>query len=217
MLQVSEVSRQLGLNPQTLYFYERIGLIPPPQRTPAGYRLFSQQDIERLSFISRAKSLGLTLEEIKDILALKDGHSLTCRALHQQLQKKLQQIEANIRALQTLRDELQPILECCQQNLERLDGECTALDLNRFSSGEMVMKVEILGTGCQKCQQLEANAKSAIAALNLEAEVLHITEVSEIVKRGIMRTPALAINGQVVSQGKVLEPNVIKPLLQPHS
>jgi MerR family Zn(II)-responsive transcriptional regulator of zntA len=63
MFQVGEVSRRLGLNPQTLYFYERIGLIPSPQRTEAGYRLFSQQDMERLAFISRAKSLGLTLDE----------------------------------------------------------------------------------------------------------------------------------------------------------
>ncbi len=72
MFQVGEVSRRLNLNPQTLYFYERIGLILPPQCTVAGYRLFSQQDMERLAFIVRAKSLGLSLDEIKNISALRD-------------------------------------------------------------------------------------------------------------------------------------------------
>jgi len=76
-----------------------------------------------------------------------------------------------------------------------------------------MLKVEILGTGCKKCHQLEANAKEAIAALNLEAEVLHITDTMEIVSRGVMKTPALVVNGKVVSQGKVIEPAQIQPLL----
>lgn len=75
------------------------------------------------------------------------------------------------------------------------------------------LKVEILGTGCKKCHQLEANAREALAALNLEAEVIHVTDTMEIVKRGVMRTPALAIDGKVVSQGKVMESEAIQPLL----
>jgi small redox-active disulfide protein 2 len=74
------------------------------------------------------------------------------------------------------------------------------------------LKVEILGTGCKKCQQLEANAKSALAALNLEADIAHITDTMEIIKRGVMKTPALVVNGKVLSQGKVLEPKDIEPL-----
>lgn len=74
--------------------------------------------------------------------------------------------------------------------------------------------VEVLGTGCKKCQQLEANARTAIAALSLEAEVLHITDPIEIAKRGIMSTPALTVNGKVVSKGKVLTSEEIQPLLQ---
>jgi small redox-active disulfide protein 2 len=75
------------------------------------------------------------------------------------------------------------------------------------------IKVEILGTGCKKCHQLEANAKEAIAALNLEAEVFHLTDTMEIVKRGIMKTPALAVNGKIVSQGKLIESEQIQSLL----
>ncbi len=76
------------------------------------------------------------------------------------------------------------------------------------------IEIEILGMGCKKCQQLEANAKEAVAALNLEAAVLHITDPIEIAKRNVMSTPALAINGKVVSKGKVLTSAEIQPLLQ---
>jgi small redox-active disulfide protein 2 len=63
--------------------------------------------------------------------------------------------------------------------------------------------IEILGTGCKKCQQLEANAKQAVANLNLSAEVLHITDPVEIAMRGVMSTPAMTLNGKVVSKGQV--------------
>lgn len=130
MFKIGEVSQILGLNPQTLYFYERIGLIVPTQRTAAGYRLFSQADVERIAFIGRAKSLGLTLEEIKDILTLKDGHSLTCQALYDRLERKVRGIEENIRHLQALHAELTPLLEQCRANLQHSDPthQCLALE-----------------------------------------------------------------------------------------
>lgn len=116
MLHVGEVSRRLGVNPQTLYFYERIGLIPPPKRTGTGYRLFDEQDIERLSFITRAKTLGLTLDEIKELLTLQEGQTLSCQEVYERLFKKVQQIDESIRQLQALRDELAPLLEIAQRN-----------------------------------------------------------------------------------------------------
>ncbi|MBD2485027.1 thioredoxin family protein [Planktothrix sp. FACHB-1365] len=76
-----------------------------------------------------------------------------------------------------------------------------------------IIKIEVLGTGCKKCQQLEANTQEALASLNLNADVLHITDPIEIAKRGVMSTPALVINGKVVSKGKVLTPAEIEPLL----
>ncbi|MBL1177022.1 heavy metal-responsive transcriptional regulator [Pantanalinema sp. GBBB05] len=128
MFQVGEVSRRLDLNPQTLYFYERIGLIPSPQRTETGYRLFSQQDLERLTFIVRAKSLGLTLDEIKDILVLKDERSLTCGAVHARLSRKVQEIEATIHQLQVLHDELMILLQRCSEQLQTPDKECVVFE-----------------------------------------------------------------------------------------
>ncbi|PZD73632.1 Mercuric resistance operon regulatory protein [Acaryochloris thomasi RCC1774] len=113
-MRVSEVARQFDLNAQTLYFYERIGLIPSPSRNASGYRIFAEQDIERLSLIERAKALGLTLDEIKEILQLQEGQGLTCGEVHQRLLKKLQQIETTIAQLQKLREELLPLVQRCE-------------------------------------------------------------------------------------------------------
>lgn len=65
------------------------------------------------------------------------------------------------------------------------------------------MKIEILGTGCAKCNMLEAAAKSAADKLGLDYEIEHIKDINEFMKRGVMYTPALAINGKVVAAGKV--------------
>lgn len=138
MFQIGVVSRSLGLNPQTVYFYERIGLIPPPLRTEAGYRLFSQQDLERLAFIVRAKSLGLSLEEIKEILALKDGQLLTCSEVQNRLLNKLKAIEENIRQLKALREELLPLVARCDRNLDlnHPEKQCVVLEENTDTSAD---------------------------------------------------------------------------------
>lgn len=78
----------------------------------------------------------------------------------------------------------------------------------------MTLTVEVLGTGCKKCQQLAANAQAAVADLNLAATVGHITDPMAIAERGVLKTPALSVNGQVVSTGQVLTADQIKPLLQ---
>ena len=74
--------------------------------------------------------------------------------------------------------------------------------------------MKFLGQAAKKCQHLEANAKEAVANLNLTAEVLHITDPVEIAMRGVMSTPALIIDGKVVSKGQVISPEQIQFLLQ---
>jgi len=74
-------------------------------------------------------------------------------------------------------------------------------------------KIQILGTGCPKCKQLEVNAEAAARELGIEYELVKVTDINEIVKFGVMRTPALAIDGDVKSVGKVLSVNELKALL----
>jgi small redox-active disulfide protein 2 len=75
------------------------------------------------------------------------------------------------------------------------------------------MKIEILGVGCPKCRQLTANAEAAIKELNIAAEISKITDIDKITEYGVMMTPALAVDGTVVSAGKVLSKDEIKKII----
>ncbi len=75
-------------------------------------------------------------------------------------------------------------------------------------------KIQILGTGCPKCQKLTENAKAAADQLGIEYEVEKVTDLGEIGKFGVMMTPALAVDGQVKSSGKVLDTEAIKAMIE---
>lgn len=75
------------------------------------------------------------------------------------------------------------------------------------------MKFTIYGSGCAKCKQLTANAEEAAKALGLDYEVEKVTDVNDIIDAGIMRTPALAVDGEIVVEGKVASADDIKKLL----
>ena len=75
------------------------------------------------------------------------------------------------------------------------------------------MKIEIYGTGCPKCKTLFANAQKALTDLNITADLSKVEDINQITNAGIMFTPALAINGEVKSTGKLLSPDEIKQLL----
>lgn len=75
------------------------------------------------------------------------------------------------------------------------------------------MKIEILGVGCFKCKQLTANTRDAVNELNIKAEISKVTDIDKITEYGVIMTPALAIDGKVVSSGKVPSKDEIKKLL----
>jgi len=76
------------------------------------------------------------------------------------------------------------------------------------------MKIEILGTGCPKCVKLAENAARAVREAGVQAEIVKVTDIREIMKRGVMLTPALSVNGVVKSMGKVPGTEEIKSFLQ---
>jgi small redox-active disulfide protein 2 len=84
----------------------------------------------------------------------------------------------------------------------------------RLISGVVEMKkIQILGTGCPKCKKLAENVAAAIEETQVECEVEKVTQIQDIMKFGVMMTPALAIDGQVKSSGKVLSTEEIKQML----
>ena len=74
-------------------------------------------------------------------------------------------------------------------------------------------KIQILGTGCPKCKKLTENAEAAAKSLGIEYELVKVTDINEIMKFQVMMTPALAVDGEVKSAGKVLSVDDIKKLL----
>ena len=76
------------------------------------------------------------------------------------------------------------------------------------------MKIQILGTSCPKCRMLTANAETAVRAMGLDAQIEKVEKLSEIMKFGVMITPALVVDGRVLSAGKVLSPEEITMLLK---
>jgi len=76
-----------------------------------------------------------------------------------------------------------------------------------------MMKVQILGTGCPKCKKLAENAQTAVKEAGIECEIIKVTDINEIMKFGVMLTPALAVDGQVKVVGKVPSPEEIRRML----
>jgi small redox-active disulfide protein 2 len=75
-------------------------------------------------------------------------------------------------------------------------------------------KIQILGTGCPKCKKLAENAELAAKELGIEYQVEKITQINDIMKMGVMITPALAVDGKVMIVGKVASPDDIKKIIQ---
>ena len=75
------------------------------------------------------------------------------------------------------------------------------------------MRIEILGVGCPKCKQLTANVEAAVKELNIVAEISKVADINKIIEYGVMMTPALAVDGTVVSAGKVLSKDEIKKII----
>ncbi len=76
------------------------------------------------------------------------------------------------------------------------------------------MKIEIMGPGCPRCQTLESNVKKALEQLGIDAEVEKITEIGKIAARGVLSTPGLAIDGKILSTGKLLTVEELKTMLK---
>jgi len=88
---------------QTLHYYERLGLLPKPNRSAANYRLYSPEAIRRVQFIKKAQAIGMTLEETKQILDLKDHGREPCRQVAELGEKHLREINARLAQLRAYR------------------------------------------------------------------------------------------------------------------
>jgi DNA-binding transcriptional MerR regulator len=105
-LTVSTLGAEVGLSAATVRYYERLGLLPAPERTAAGYRQYGADAIERLRFIKGAQRLGLRLREIGELLAISDQGLCPCGHTEALLRRRMAEIDAQVAELQAVRAEL---------------------------------------------------------------------------------------------------------------
>lgn len=116
-LQIGEVAAISELPIKTIRYYEEQGLLTPTvSRSKANYRLFEASVLQRLAFIKRSQSLGLSLREIGDLLTVHDQGQLPCEDVKRNLHQKVRQITEQVEALQLLRSELQGLLSGWQDH-----------------------------------------------------------------------------------------------------
>jgi DNA-binding transcriptional MerR regulator len=125
---VGELAAELGVNPRTIRYYERIGLLVPSRRTAAGYRVYERTDGERLRFILKAKAIGLSLREIRNILTLREQGTTPCTHVVAVVEDKLRQLDEHIRALMEFRDELATLRTAAVEDPPAGDGVCGLIE-----------------------------------------------------------------------------------------
>ena len=125
-LSIGQTARSAGVGVETVRFYERRGLIEPPPRTESGYRQYPEDVVVRLGFIRRAKELGFTLNEIKELLSLRLEPASACEDVRRQADLKIASIEEKIHDLQGMKTALAELVDACQG--QGTTSECPILD-----------------------------------------------------------------------------------------
>jgi MerR family mercuric resistance operon transcriptional regulator len=110
---VGALAKQAGVKIDTIRYYERHGLLPKPPRTNSGYRTFTHASVERLRFIKQAQALGFTLNEVKQLLALRLNPGMTCIDVRKRAQAKLTDIQQKIDSLHAMKRALQQLVSVC--------------------------------------------------------------------------------------------------------
>jgi DNA-binding transcriptional MerR regulator len=110
-LRVSDVAGRVGLTPATIRYYERLGLLPPPERTPSGYRQYSEDVADRLRFIKGAQRFGLRLDEIRELLDIQDQGRCPCGHTQELLRSRVAEVNEEMRDLRRLRTDLLQMIE----------------------------------------------------------------------------------------------------------
>lgn len=113
-LAIGDLAKHTGTKVETIRFYERIGLLPEPNRTKGNYRSYDNGDLRRLSFIRRARDLGFSLDQVRDLLGLSDQRDRSCEAVDGIARHHLAEVERKIADLNALREELADLIGRCR-------------------------------------------------------------------------------------------------------
>ena len=126
VMTIGQLARQARVNRETIRYYERRRLLQHPSRSVTGYRVFSDDALKRLRLIRHAKMLGFSLEEIRELLALRINSIDTCERVRQRTQAKIADIDQKIESLQRMRRALSELVTACSRR--RKTNDCPILN-----------------------------------------------------------------------------------------
>ncbi|MCM2311504.1 MAG: helix-turn-helix domain-containing protein [Steroidobacteraceae bacterium] len=113
-MKIGQVSAASGCQIETIRYYERIGLLKAPARTEAGYRHYTDADVDRLRFVARGRALGFSLEEIASLLRLAQDEGLSCDDVDRLARAHLADVQQRVGELLRIQEELQRTIEGCR-------------------------------------------------------------------------------------------------------
>lgn len=122
-LRIGELASAAGVTTDSVPYYERLEILPHPSRTRAGYRIYSQKAIERVRFIKQSQSLGLSLDEIKELLPGRGAGLSECTRVRDLLSAKLADLDVKIAGMRTFRKTLATYIEECEDALSGKRGD----------------------------------------------------------------------------------------------
>jgi MerR family copper efflux transcriptional regulator len=114
LLTIGKLAERGGVNIQTIRYYERRGLIPRPERSEAGYRLYGEEAVKRLGFVRKAQLLGVSLQEIDELLALRMQSGTSCADIRQKADQKIAAVDAKLSELSRIRTALVKLARTCR-------------------------------------------------------------------------------------------------------
>lgn len=134
-MRIGEAADAVGINPKTIRYYEDIGLLPGPERTPSGYRDYAPKDVDRLIFVKTAQRFGFALAEIAEILAFRERGERPCTYVLKVLNHQVGDLDLRIAELVALRAELVSLNAQADQLPERDACYCSVIEHATAMSG----------------------------------------------------------------------------------
>ncbi|MCT2020283.1 heavy metal-responsive transcriptional regulator [Kocuria marina] len=135
-MKIGELAQLSGVTTKTIRYYESIGVLPEPARTTSGYRDYDESFVDRLTFIRSAQRLGVSLDEVREILAFRERNEAPCVYVRGVLESQLEGIGQRIRELEVLREQLTEIVSEADRLPAPQEGcTCQLIEHVRHTSG----------------------------------------------------------------------------------
>ena len=133
-MQIGELAKRSGCQAETVRYYERLGLLPQPERTAGNYRVYNEEHLERLRFIRNCRAIDMTLDDVHRLLYFRDRPDLACLEINELLDTHIERLDEQVRELLRLQKYLRELRTCCDS--PRAAGDCGILAALDSAAGQ---------------------------------------------------------------------------------